>query len=79
LIRTKLVEFRGERSQDEMGSVYGVTQQSWSYWERGIKTPSPTIMKRIATDSGVSMEIIFFDVFNNRKLLQYIKRRKKGA
>ncbi|HWR08028.1 helix-turn-helix transcriptional regulator [Sporomusa sp.] len=69
-MRTKLVEFRSGRSQAEMGAQYGVSQQAWSYWERGAKSPSPFIMKRIADDSGVPMEILFCDVFNKDRLLK---------
>ncbi|MDF2876696.1 MAG: hypothetical protein K0R22_3379 [Sporomusa sp.] len=53
-----------------MGAQYGVSQQAWSYWERGAKSPSPFIMKRIADDSGVPMEILFCDVFNKDRLLK---------
>jgi len=72
LVRVKLIEFRGERSQEEMGSKYGVTQQTWSNWERGIKTPSPAIMRQIEIESGLAMEVTFFDVFNNLKLLKRV-------
>lgn len=68
-MRHKLIKYRGTRSQSEMGSMYGVTQQAWSKWERGIDAPKPHIMKRIAADAGMPMEIIFFDVFNNQELL----------
>lgn len=53
-----------------MGARYGVTQQAWSYWERGAKSPAPFIMKRIADDAGVPMEILFGDVFNKEGLLK---------
>lgn len=76
MIRNKLVEYRGNRSQEEMGTMYGVTQQSWSYWERGIKTPSPLIMKRMEIDSGIPMEELFFDIFNNLGLLENQSNQK---
>lgn len=69
MIRYKLIEYRANRSQDEMGNMYGVSQQSWSNWERGVKNPSPLIMKRMEMDSGIPMEELFFDIFNNYKLL----------
>lgn len=68
--RTPLVKYRGERTQSEMARIYGVSQQAWSKWERGIDTPKPHIMKQIAIDSGIQMEVLFFDVFNNSKLLK---------
>lgn len=69
-MRIKLIKFRGERSQEEMARKYGVSQQSWSYWERGVKNPSALMMKRIEEDSGVPMEVLFPDIFKNPKIEQ---------
>lgn len=69
-IREMLIKYRGSKSQEEMANKYNVTQQTWSNWERGKKTPSPAIMKQIEIDSGFPMEEIFADVFNNHKLLK---------
>lgn len=69
-MRQKLIEFRGNRSQQEMADAYGVTQQAWSGWEKGTITPGVVTMKRIETESGIPMEEIFFDVFNNKNLLK---------
>ncbi|WP_432748346.1 helix-turn-helix transcriptional regulator [Pectinatus frisingensis] len=69
-MRTLLVKYRGKRSQFEMAEIYGVTQQAWSGWEKGLYKPNVTIMKKIELDSGISMEDIFFDVFNKNKLLK---------
>jgi len=69
-MRAKLVEFRGDRSQQEMADAYGVTQQAWSGWEKGTITPGVVTMKRLENDSGIPMEEIFFDVFNNKNLLK---------
>jgi transcriptional regulator with XRE-family HTH domain len=69
MLRHKLIAYRGTRSQAELGNIYGVTQQAWSKWERGIDAPKPHIMKKIAADAGIPMEELFFDVFNNQKLL----------
>lgn len=66
--RESLIVFRGNRSQTEMAKLYGVTQQSWSLWERGKNTPSHAIMKKLETDIGTPMEEIFSDVFCNNNL-----------
>ena len=66
--RDALIVFRGNRSQAEMAKLYGVTQQSWSLWERGKNTPSPALMKKLEVDIGIPMEDIFFDVFNIKPL-----------
>ena len=68
--RQALIDFRGDRSQKEMGERYGVTQQAWTQWENGDKKPDVTIMKQIEKDSGIPMEVIFFDVFNKKDLLK---------
>ena len=62
--REALVSFRGERSQTEMAQEYGVSQQAWSAWELGVATPPPRIMKRLEQETGIPMETIFFDRFN---------------
>lgn len=66
--REILILYRGNKTQSEMASLYGVTQQAWSMWERGENTPSLPIMKKLENDIGRPMEEIFFDVFNNQKL-----------
>ncbi|MBR1727910.1 MAG: helix-turn-helix transcriptional regulator [Selenomonadaceae bacterium] len=70
--RQKLIDFRGTRTQSEMAKIYGITQQAWSAWENGETAPPAKVMKRLEDDIGVSMEEIFFDVFNNQKLLNGI-------
>lgn len=67
--REKLIKYRGERSQEYMAIMYGVTQQAWSKWERGKAKPGVLIMKRIELDSGIPMESIFADLFNAKTLL----------
>ncbi len=61
--RTKLIEFRGNRTQTEMAEKYGVTQQAWSMWERGKNIPNLPTMKKLETDTGIPMENIFADAF----------------
>lgn len=64
-IVNELIKFRGDRSQEEMGKKYGVSQQLWSKWERGICCPSPAMMLQLEKDSGIPMETLFFETFNN--------------
>ena len=68
--RVALIKYRGSRSQADMAKKYNVSQQAWSSWENGDKKPDVATMKQIERDSGISMEILFFDVFNNEKLLE---------
>lgn len=67
--RDKLIEYRGSKTQAYMAKKYGVTQQAWCKWEKGESKPGVVIMKKIEADSGMPMESIFFDVFNNQKKL----------
>ena len=67
--REELIKYRGNRTQEEMGKLYGVKQQAWWAWENGVTKPNLATMKRIEIDSGTPMEVIFFDAFNNEKLL----------
>ena len=73
LKRPELIKFRGAKSQADMAKRYNVSQQAWSSWETGEKKPDVTIMKQIEIDSGVPMELIFFDVFNNETLSEAAK------
>ncbi len=66
--RAELIKFRGDKSQADMAKRYKVSQQAWSSWENGEKKPDVTIMKQIEVDSGIPMEVLFFDVFNNEPL-----------
>ena len=67
--REKLIAFRGKRSQADMATTYGVSQQAWSMWEKGTSKPNVVIMKRLEVDSGIPMEELFFDVLNKNNLL----------
>ena len=62
--RKPLINFRGKRSQAEMARLYDVTQQTWSYWENGVSAPSIAMMQKLEKDSGVPMQVLFYDVFN---------------
>ena len=67
-MRDKLIEYRGNRTQAYMAKKYGVTQQAWNRWEKGDCKPNVVIMRQIELDSGTPMEVLFFDVFDNKVL-----------
>lgn len=75
-MREKLIKFRGNRSQEQMAKCYKVSQQLWSKWERGVICPSPAMMLLLEKDSGIPMEDLFFDSFNN--LLELKQTAKIG-
>lgn len=68
-MRNKLVAYRGKYSQAEMANKYNVSQQAWSKWETGTATPSPAIMLLLEKDSGIKMEELFFDVFQQQNVV----------
>jgi len=76
-MRQLLIKFRADRTQAKVAQKYGVTQQAWSKWEKGIDTPKPHIMKQLEIDSQIPMEELFFDVFNNHKLLNDINHHEE--
>jgi DNA-binding XRE family transcriptional regulator len=77
--RERLIKFRGERSQGLMAKIYGVTQQAWSLWEKGLSKPNIIIMKRLEQDSGFPMEELFPDVFNKEILSKTQEDNNKQA
>lgn len=74
LMRELLVKFRGNRSQAEMGKLYGVSQQAWSQYESGENAPRPALMAKIADDAKMDMRDIFFDIFQQDKLVISAKK-----
>lgn len=68
--RELLIRFRGDKTQNKIAQEYGVTQQEWSYWETGKQNPNTVMMRQLEKDSGIPMEDLFPDVFNNSKLLK---------
>ena len=70
-VRDGIVRLRGERSQAEMASTYGTSQQNWFNWENGISRPRDYgLMSRISKDAGVSIEELFFNLSDRENLLK---------
>ncbi len=65
MVRTNLVKARGNKSQTEIAVQCGVSQQTYSHWERGRATPSIKKMILLEHIFGVPKEILFFDIFNS--------------
>ena len=60
---------RGEKSQNEMASIDGVTQQTWYSWESGRTVPNNEIMLKMEIEFSIPMEVIFFASFNYKMKL----------
>lgn len=55
---------RGEKTQNEMANIYGVSQQTWYSWEIGRTVPNNETMLKMEKDFAIPMEVIFFYSFN---------------
>ncbi|WP_196590499.1 helix-turn-helix transcriptional regulator [Pectinatus frisingensis] len=60
---------RGNKSQSEIASSYGVSQQAWRSWESGRTVPNNEIMLKMEKEFPIPMEVIFFDSFNYKNEL----------
>lgn len=78
-MRRNLINFRGNRTQEEMARKYNVTQQAWSNWENGKDTPRPATMLQIARDAGLTIEALFFDDSSNDSLLNQPEAKPTGT
>ncbi len=56
----QLKKLRGENNQDLLAKAFGITQTHYGYLERGIRTPSLALAKRISEYYNLSIEEIFF-------------------
>lgn len=63
--RTKLIELRGDESRQNVAKELGITPQMLGAIERGNRTPSLPLAKRIADFYGVSVDDIFFEEHGN--------------
>jgi putative transcriptional regulator len=61
-LRTKLIECRGTRSRQEIADKLGITPQMLGAMERGDRTPSLSLAKRIADFYKAPIDDIFFDI-----------------
>lgn len=59
--REKLTELRGEKSKVEIANELGITPQMLGAIERGTRTPSLALAKKIADHYDVAIEEIFFE------------------
>ena len=69
LDRLKELRAKTRLTQADMAKMYGVSQQAWGKWEKGNGKPNVVLMKKLEMDSGIPMEEIFADVFDNSMLL----------
>ena len=56
----KLVELRGNKSQEEVAKAVGITQAALSMYERGERTPRDDVKIKLANYYESDVEFIFF-------------------
>ena len=67
--RTELINIRGSRPRRIVSNDLGITPQMLGAIERGDRTPSLTLAKKIADYYGVPMDNIFFEDSGNKMCL----------
>jgi putative transcriptional regulator len=60
LVRQKLINCRGNRSRHQVANDLKITPQMLGAIERGDRTPSLTLAKKIADYYGATVDEIFF-------------------
>jgi putative transcriptional regulator len=70
LTRTKLIELRANKSRPEVAELLNITPQMLGAIERGARTPSLSLAKKIADFYGVSIDEIFFNENRNDMCLK---------
>lgn len=60
-IRTRLIELRGNKGRTDVAADLGITPQMLGAIERGDRTPSLSLAKRIADYYKTTVDSIFFE------------------
>lgn len=75
--RTKLIKCRGDKGRSEVASDLDITPQMLGAIERGDRTPSLLLAKKIADYYKLSVDEIFFNKKRNKSLQQKKKKDKE--
>lgn len=60
LIGKKLKNLRGDKTQEEMSKIIGITRTAWDNYEQGIRIPRDEIKVKIANHFHMSIEALFY-------------------
>lgn len=58
----KLIELRGDRTQDEVAKAVGISKSALSMYECGKRVPRDSLKTRISRFYGKSVPYIFFNL-----------------
>jgi len=67
--RVVLIKLRGDMSRSTVAKQLGITPQMLGAIERGVRSPSLMLAKKIAVYYGVSIDDIFFEDQGNTRFL----------
>ena len=56
-----LRKLRGDRTQEEIAAILGITKSSWAMYERDERVPRDEVKVRISNFFGVSVQELFFN------------------
>ncbi|MCG7409660.1 helix-turn-helix transcriptional regulator [Paenibacillus sp. ACRRX] len=59
--RIRLIQLRGKQTLDQVATQIGITRQMLGAIERGTRTPSLAVAKRIANHYGMSVDALFYE------------------
>lgn len=63
----KLIELRGERSQDEVSKALGISVSALSMYEQGNRIPRDEVKIRMANYYGITIEDLFLILHNTNR------------
>lgn len=61
IMRHKLIECRGKKSRQEVAYDLDITRQMLGALERGDRTPSLSLARKISVYYGIPIDVIFFN------------------
>ncbi len=67
MIRQRMIEIRGKRSQQEMADLLGITQQYYSFIEKGQRGIQPKYFKIFESVFNEKIEKLAPDIFLNNR------------
>lgn len=76
--RTKLIELRGDKSRVEVAKALKITPQMLGAIERGDRTPSLALAKKIADYYETIVDEIFFNQGRNEMCLVGVKKENSA-
>lgn len=63
----KLIELRGERSQEEVSKALGISVSALSMYEQGNRIPRDEVKIRMANYYGITIEDLFLILHNTNR------------